>query len=156
MTLTAQSEADSAERCNGALTTELSIKRAPRRGGDEVAEKDKRWPGRIRRICHAKLKLWGLEVLADSMDLVVSELVTNALRYGVGEVGFRLVHSQTEIRIEVDDGSPDRPQVQKPGPNNESGRGLLLVSVVADDWGVSDDGTRTWCTLTVPLAGDKQ
>lgn len=53
---------------------------------------DGRWVGRLRRISAAKLRSWGLYSLMDDVQLLVSELVTNALRYGEdGEIGFRLV-----------------------------------------------------------------
>ncbi len=111
------------------------------------------WVGRLRRISTAKLRLWGLAPLVDDAKLLVSELVTNALRYGEGgEIEFRLVVAGKELLIAVNDGSARRPQLRMVGAaSSETGRGLVLVAGLADDWGVSPDGTTTWCTLS--LAG---
>ncbi|MEC4019208.1 ATP-binding protein [Streptomyces sp. H27-D2] len=129
---------------------EVSLERTSAPGA-EMARDEMLWPGRMRRISHARLCWWGLPHLTDSAGLLLTELVTNAFRYGQGaEVGVRLSRNAEGVRIEVADGSPTRPHVRMSAPDDENGRGMFLVSQVADDWGVSDDGTRTWCTITVP------
>jgi hypothetical protein len=50
----------------------------------------------------------------------------------------------------VDDGSEKRPRLSDVATDSETGRGLFLVDALADRWGVSADGTTTWCTLTLP------
>lgn len=112
------------------------------------------WVGRLRRISAAKLRLWGLESLMDDAKLLLSELVTNALRYGEGRpIEFRLVITRQGLLIAVNDGSPSRPQLSVIGPDSQTGRGLFLVATCADDWGVSQDGTTTWCALFIDGAG---
>ncbi|MFF0698551.1 ATP-binding protein [Streptomyces tendae] len=62
-------------------------------------------------------------------------------------MGVRFYLTDVHVVIEVDDGSPCTPVLRCPGPDDESGRGLLLVQALAEAWGVSPDGTTTWCTL---------
>lgn len=111
------------------------------------------WVGRLRRISAAKLRLWGLAALMDDAQLLISELVTNALRYGEGgQIEFRLVITLQGLLIEVNDGSAQRPRLNVVGASSETGRGLYLVDALADDWGVCPDGTTTWCTLSLAKA----
>jgi anti-sigma regulatory factor (Ser/Thr protein kinase) len=106
------------------------------------------WVGRLRRISATKLCLWGLDSLTDDAKLLISELVTNAIRYGGGqEIEFRLVITLQGVLVAVNDGSPLRPELSVVGVASQTGRGLFLVATFADDWGVSPDGTTTWCTL---------
>jgi anti-sigma regulatory factor (Ser/Thr protein kinase) len=111
------------------------------------------WVGNLRRIGAHRLSAHGLSSLVDNAELLISELVTNALQHGAGErIVFHLVITVDMVMIEVDDGSPCRPVVRSAGDFEESGRGMLLVSALADSWGVSPDGTRTWCTLATPAS----
>jgi hypothetical protein len=72
-------------------------------------------------------------------------------RYGETEdVSFSLSYWHDEVRIEVADGTPGRPQVKRPTADEESGRGMLIVEALAEDWGTSEDGALTWCTIAVP------
>lgn len=110
--------------------------------------------GQMRRITRAQLRDWDLTTLADDATLAVSELVTNAVRHGKGRpVGLRVRRSAEELRIEVTDGSPTPARMRSAGAADEDGRGLLLVSAVAKEWGVSSDGTMTWCSLAIPEGG---
>lgn len=107
--------------------------------------------GRLRRIAAAKLALWGVRALSDDALLLISELVTNGFRYGAGKhIAFRLALAKDVLVVEVDDRSPSRPVLREARPDAESGRGLFLVDALASAWGVSEDGTRTWCALEVP------
>jgi anti-sigma regulatory factor (Ser/Thr protein kinase) len=106
----------------------------------------------MRRIVRAKLRAWHRDAFIDSAELLVTELTTNALQYGqAADVGVRLVLTATHIGIEVDDGTPCPPCPRAADPLDENGRGLPLVAALSDAWGVSPDGTRTWCTLTTTL-----
>lgn len=117
----------------------------------EMSDKDRLWPGRVRRTGREQLRTWGLDILCEPVELCLSELVTNAMRYGRGPIlGVRLYRTASCLVIEVTDGSPDRPVLSAAGPYEESGRGLALVAAIAESWGVSDDGTCTWCRLSVP------
>jgi anti-sigma regulatory factor (Ser/Thr protein kinase) len=129
----------------------LRIMRAPRAAGNAMPAHEGMWVGRLRRIATAKLRHWVLESLIDPAQLLISELVTNALRYGSGpEIAFRFILATDVLVIEVDDGSSHTPQVRQPAPEDESGRGMVLVSSIATDWGVSPDGSVTWCSLAIP------
>lgn len=104
---------------------------------------------RLRHLGATHLRRWGLGARVETAELLISELVTNAVRYGEAEeLGFSLFHQKGEVHIEVSDGAPGRPKVGHPAPGEESGRGMLIVDALADDWGTSQDGTRTWCKLT--------
>lgn len=131
----------------------LRISSAAATGGALERDPDGQWVGRLRRISAAKLRLWGLAPLMDDAKLLISELVTNALRYGEGgEIEFRLVITRQGLLIAVNDGSAHRPRLNVAGASSETGRGLFLVAAVADDWGVCPDGTTTWCTLSLARA----
>jgi anti-sigma regulatory factor (Ser/Thr protein kinase) len=107
--------------------------------------------GQMRRITRAQLRHWDLMMLTDDATLVVSELVTNAIKHGKGQpVGLRVLHSAYELRIEVTDGTPTPARLRSAGMADENGRGLLLVAAVAKEWGASTDGTMTWCSLAIP------
>ncbi|MCS0638339.1 ATP-binding protein [Streptomyces sp. LP05-1] len=105
----------------------------------------------MRRMTATTLDCAGLvdPGVVDVVQLLVSELVTNAVRHGKGGlVGFCLRYDAAdEVRIEVDDHSTGRPVVRHPGPDSESGRGMLLVKTLALAWGRT--GSCTWCTVPV-------
>jgi anti-sigma regulatory factor (Ser/Thr protein kinase) len=90
---------------------------------------------------HARLVLreWGLAVLSDDTELLVSELVTNGVRasraMGQAAVRMWLVSDLRQIVIFVWDASPLSPARADPGADAESGRGLLLVEALSDRWG---------------------
>ncbi|WP_435127741.1 ATP-binding protein [Actinacidiphila sp. bgisy144] len=111
------------------------------------------WAGALRRIGAKKLAACGLAALVDDAQLLISELVTNALQHGAGhQLVFHLAIGTDEIVMAVSDGSPEHPTVRRAGAEEENGRGMFLVDALADAWGVSPDGTSTWCLLTVPEA----
>lgn len=97
-------------------------------------------------------------VVLEDVALVVSELVTNAIMHGDGEIQLRLQVDSGSIVVGVQDTGANRPQVPADGAGNESGRGMTLVAAVAQDWGVRalGDGKEVWCVLgpDVP-AGDR-
>ncbi|MFE1957303.1 ATP-binding protein [Streptomyces sp. NPDC059479] len=122
--------------------------------GRAMSTRDRRWPGKIRRINHAYLRQWRLEYIADDVDLLLSELVTNAIAYGDGpSVHVRVSLGCGVLRIEVYDGSSTAPQSRTAGEDQESGRGLIIVDAIVAEhggtWGVSSEGMTTWCE--VPL-----
>ncbi|MCD0481496.1 SpoIIE family protein phosphatase [Streptacidiphilus sp. ASG 303] len=121
--------------------------------------------GRVRRQLRAALHRWGVGDLADTAELLVSELVTNALVHTdhgavlaatlvtpAGGTPGRTPPHGTRLRVEVRDGASQRPRARTPGEHAASGRGLLLVQALADDWGVQPrgDGKATWFELVRP------
>ncbi|MFE2034290.1 ATP-binding protein [Streptomyces scopuliridis] len=129
----------------------LAIERECPVADGEVPSSTAVWVGRLRRIGRAKLNVWGLSALADDAELLISELVTNGFKHGTErQIIFRLVIGVDVVVLEVDDGSPALPQLRDAGPDAINGRGLFIVDALAASWGVSSDGTRTWCALKVP------
>ncbi|MEU7644832.1 ATP-binding protein [Streptomyces huasconensis] len=125
----------------------FTIQLDPRAPGTDVPRSEAVWVGHFRRISMDKLNLWGMSpVLAENAMLVISELATNALRYGI-VLGFRLIITTDAIAIVVTDGTVSTPQVHKASAEEEHGRGMYLVETFATQWGVSPDGMATWCIL---------
>lgn len=105
----------------------------------------------MRRITAAFLRKWDVcGQLAENIVLAVSELVTNAIQHGHGEVRLRVRYAAGELRIEVTDGNPEPAKLRTVGDDEVSGRGLFLIAVLSQDWDVSDDGKTIWCIFRVP------
>lgn len=151
MGLYAGTPADALPEVRQALV--LNIPREDLMDSGEVPKATAVRVGRVRVIAAAKLRLWGLSALTDDTLLLISELLTNGLRYGASrQIVFRLVLSARLLVVEVDDSSSARPVIREATPDAVRGRGLILVDALAGAWGVSEDGTRTWCALAVPTA----
>ncbi|MFI2762709.1 SpoIIE family protein phosphatase [Streptomyces echinatus] len=105
----------------------------------------------MRAAVSAKLEEWGLSELGFGMELVLSELITNAIRYGSDPVHVRLIHDRTLV-CEVADGSSTSPHLRYAATTDEGGRGLFLVSQLAERWGTryTPHGKVIWAELTVP------
>ncbi|GAU71223.1 putative protein kinase/phosphatase [Streptomyces sp. NBRC 110611] len=87
-----------------------------------------------RAVVTGQLERWGLADLAFTTELVVSELVTNAIRYAAGPIQLRLIRGQNLI-CEVSDGSSTSPYLRHSRTTDEGGRGLFLISQFTDHWG---------------------
>ncbi|WP_082526930.1 SpoIIE family protein phosphatase [Kitasatospora sp. MBT63] len=98
---------------------------------------------------------WGLDDLVDNARLLVSEVLTNAVRHGRGPVRLQIRRTTREVTVEVVDDCPTLPQPRMAADDEESGRGLLLVDSLADDWGVrpTDEGKTTWFTFGLRPGG---
>ncbi|WP_327319019.1 SpoIIE family protein phosphatase [Streptomyces sp. NBC_01235] len=123
---------------------------------DDVAEwrlrLDPAEVGRARAVVREQLHDWGLTKLADAAELMVSELVTNALRHSQRRpVALRLVRGDT-LLCEVDDDDHELPTLLSAGAGDEVGRGLRVVSTLAREWGTSRTGAgkSVWFELTLP------
>ena len=83
---------------------------------------------------------------ADAVELLVSEVATNALVHGAGDVRVRVLPRDGVVRVEVDDDSPVLPVARSAGPTAEGGRGLALVTALSSSWGVvpRDEGKTVW------------
>jgi serine phosphatase RsbU (regulator of sigma subunit)/anti-sigma regulatory factor (Ser/Thr protein kinase) len=107
---------------------------------------------RARAVVREQLHDWGLARLAGTAELLVSELVTNAVRHSRSRpVELRLVRGDT-LLCEVDDDDHELPTLMSAGPGDEEGRGLHVVSTLAREWGTSRTGTgkTVWFELTLP------
>ncbi|NEC89844.1 SpoIIE family protein phosphatase [Streptomyces sp. SID12501] len=108
--------------------------------------------GRARAVVREQLHDWGLARLVDIAELLVSELVTNAVRHSHGHpVELRLVRGET-LLCEVDDDDHTLPTLLSAEPMAEAGRGLRVVSTLAREWGASRTGAgkTVWFELTLP------
>ncbi|WP_217207564.1 SpoIIE family protein phosphatase [Streptomyces sp. AC550_RSS872] len=96
---------------------------------------------RARRLAADQLAAWQLEEAGFVTELVVSELVTNALRYGRRPVRLRLIHEGRTLISEVFDSSSTAPHLRRARIFDEGGRGLLLVGQLAQRWGTRHEAT---------------
>ncbi|MFJ9811996.1 SpoIIE family protein phosphatase [Streptomyces sp. NPDC101158] len=105
-------------------------------------------PGRARRLARRALARWDLEELTDSVELLISEVVTNAVRYAERPVTLRLLRTDV-LRCEVGDDSPQLPRQRRARETDESGRGLFLVNRLARRWGATrlSGGKVVWFEL---------
>ena len=118
---------------------------------------------------------WGLDVLIETTELVVSELTTNVVQAVTGTDGslrydaegklpllwVRLLSDHFRIMVEVWDNLPPAigtPVVRHPGPDEESGRGLEMIDALSEDWGWESvpgwKGKRVWAVLLAPQYQD--
>jgi PAS domain S-box-containing protein len=93
-----------------------------------------------RELARKTLVTWGLNDLIDTVELLVSELVTNALRYGAGDIGLRLIRAGS-LLCEVRDDGHELPTLRHAELTDENGRGLQLVAALSERWGTQR--TRT-------------
>ncbi|MFC5885977.1 SpoIIE family protein phosphatase [Kitasatospora sp. CM 4170] len=94
---------------------------------------------RARRLVRATLAEWGVEELTDTAELLVSELVTNSVRYASAPIGVRLTLGET-LLVEISDPLPDPPRERHAAEADEGGRGLELVRRLALRWGARAEG----------------
>ncbi|MFE9438915.1 SpoIIE family protein phosphatase [Streptomyces sp. NPDC006602] len=135
----------------------LLMARTRRLGADQVASwelpADPAVVADARKAASRRLSDWGLDELAFTTELVVSELVTNAIRHAIGSIRLRLIMDRTLI-CEVFDGGATAPHLRHPRTTDEGGRGLLLVSQFAQRWGTRflPEGKVIWAeqSLTYP------
>ncbi len=105
--------------------------------------------GQARRFARQALEQLGCEELAETVQLLVSELVVNAVLHAASPARLSLSIVDERLRVEVADQDPALPQVQAFAPSAASGRGLLILDSLADDWGVeaSAQGKTVWFAL---------
>ncbi|MFF7212518.1 ATP-binding protein [Streptomyces sp. NPDC008238] len=100
----------------------------------------------VRRLLREALRSWGVPDLADTAELLTTELVTNALRHtdrGAVLTVTLQPGAARRLRVEVRDFTTRHPRLRAPSDRRTSGRGLLLVQSLADAWGVRPDGDGT-------------
>ncbi|MFE8949351.1 SpoIIE family protein phosphatase [Streptomyces sp. NPDC007856] len=112
---------------------------------------------RARTLAARQLTQWGLEHLAESTELIISELFTNAVTHGNGDcnsdrtIGLRLIRHEM-LTCEVSDASHSHPLVRHPRSTDEHGRGLFLVTQLSRRWGTRHipDGKIIWADQQLP------
>jgi anti-sigma regulatory factor (Ser/Thr protein kinase) len=117
-----------------------------------------------RRVLRHMLHEWQLESMADSVALLASELVTNAVEVSAGRtgrdhgklpmIGLAIRLTAAGLVLEVWDASPLRPVPQEADTAADGGRGLSLIDALADSWGhrAADGGKIVWCEVAIPSA----
>jgi anti-sigma regulatory factor (Ser/Thr protein kinase) len=126
----------------------------------------RRWRQTARSVGHARAALrtalagWGLGCIEDAASLVLSELLTNAVRHGRvpgREIETRYIPTSDGLRIEVHDASEVRPLMAMSGEDATGGWGLPVVDVLAERWGVTSrngPGKFVWAELTARALHD--
>ncbi len=98
-------------------------------------------PRESRRFVSKQLDLWGLQQCADSVVLLVSELVTNALLHARTDMTVSMARgADSTILLEVTDGSPALPAQRRYSEYAGTGRGLNMVATMSARWGVRAEG----------------
>lgn len=128
----------------------------PRGGGPlrlRLTPGDPEGPAMARHLIRAAVAAWGAGDRADEIELAADELMTNVLVHtdGGGHVNVRLT-PEGRIRVDVEDSSSALPHRREAGDWAVSGRGLLLVDRLAEEWGVEPrgGGKCVWCEFAVP------
>ncbi|MFD9433617.1 SpoIIE family protein phosphatase [Streptomyces sp. NPDC060002] len=113
---------------------------------------------RIRAEATRRLESWGLGEAAFTTELILSELVTNAIRYGASPISLRLLRDRDSLICEVADGTSTSPHLRRAAFTDEGGRGLFLVAQMSRRWGTryTDRGKIIWAeqALAAGAAGD--
>ncbi|WP_189295180.1 ATP-binding SpoIIE family protein phosphatase, partial [Streptomyces albospinus] len=119
--------------------------------GDWSLAPEARSVARARELARDQLTDWGLQGLVDTTELLVSELVTNALRHGHGEIRLRLLLDRTLV-CEVWDADLAQPRRRRARDTDEGGRGLQLVGLLSERWGSrrTPRGKTVWFELALP------
>ncbi|MEV1066798.1 SpoIIE family protein phosphatase [Streptomyces sp. NPDC050263] len=123
-----------------------------------VASGDPEALSEARHMIRAAVRAWGVRDRSDEIELVADELITNALMHteGAAIVTLRaLTGGERRLRVEVEDSSSALPRRREAGESGVLGRGLLLVDLLADAWGVEarGGGKCVWCEFVAPDRG---
>ncbi|MFB6549465.1 SpoIIE family protein phosphatase [Streptomyces sp. NPDC056405] len=102
-----------------------------------------------------QLNRWGLDDMAFTTEVIISELVTNSIRYAGGPVDLRLIRD-TSLICEVTDPGNSQPRLRRAATTDEGGRGLFLVAQLSSRWGSRylDVGKTVWAEQVLPESGD--
>lgn len=105
--------------------------------------------GQARRMTRQLLSSLGLSEHSDVAELLVSELVTNALTHGEGPIRLYLLRRHGTLRFAVSDHCDNGPQIRPLSPDSERGRGMRLLETLARGWGVQPmgRGKTVWAEL---------
>ncbi|MEU6086479.1 SpoIIE family protein phosphatase [Streptomyces sp. NPDC047085] len=141
----------------------LLVARTRRLGPDQVAEwevpRDPAAVAPVRSACARRLAEWGLEQVAFTAELILSELITNAVRYGAEPITVRMLRTRPPgspdagtLIFEVADGSSTSPRLRRAKVTDEGGRGLFLVARFSERWGTryTPTGKVIWAERPLP------
>jgi len=93
--------------------------------------------------------------IVEAVELMVSELATNCIRHERTSFHITILGSTQEVRVEVTDSGSGTPTMRSPGPDEPSGRGLQIVDMLSDSWGVEPEhpaGKTVWFTMPAATA----
>ena len=109
--------------------------------------------GEVRASAMRRLSGWGLDETAFAAELILSELITNAIRHGTGPIRVRLLYGRTLI-CEVSDASNTAPHLRRAASTDEGGRGLFLVAQLSQSWGTRylPEGKVIWAECGLDAA----
>ncbi|OUC94189.1 SpoIIE family protein phosphatase [Streptomyces swartbergensis] len=109
--------------------------------------------GDVRASAMRRLSDWGLDETAFAAELILSELITNAIRHGTGPIRVRLLYGRTLI-CEVSDASNTAPHLRRAASTDEGGRGLFLVAQLSQSWGTRylAEGKVIWAECELDAA----
>ncbi|MFI1760821.1 SpoIIE family protein phosphatase [Streptomyces sp. NPDC020800] len=133
----------------------LLLVRTRRLGADHVTDlelpPDPAVVAQARTLTERQLATWGMSELSFTAALVVSELVTNGIRYATGPVMLRLIRDRF-LLCEVSDNAHTAPHLRRARRDDEGGRGLFLVAQVSQRWGTryTSSGKTIWAELAIP------
>ncbi|MFG3288556.1 SpoIIE family protein phosphatase [Streptomyces sp. NPDC048179] len=133
----------------------LIVARTRALGADRIAEwqvpADPAAVSEVRAKVTRRLAEWDLDELSFTTELILSELVTNAIRHGRAPIGVRLLRDRTLI-CEVSDASTTSPHLRYAASTDEGGRGLFLVAQLAERWGTryTPAGKVIWAEQPLP------
>jgi serine phosphatase RsbU (regulator of sigma subunit)/PAS domain-containing protein len=141
----------------------LLVARTRRLGPDQVAEwevpRDPAAVAPVRNACARRLTEWGLEQVVFTAELILSELITNAVRYGAEPITVRMLRTRPPgspdagtLIFEVADGSSTSPRLRRAKVTDEGGRGLFLVARFSERWGTryTPTGKVIWAERPLP------
>ncbi|WP_189956721.1 SpoIIE family protein phosphatase [Streptomyces alanosinicus] len=136
---------------DAALLLARTLALDPRHVADWDVEPDTAQVPHARKFAVDQVDVWGLEEMSFVTELVVSELVTNAIRYGEPPIRLRLIRD-TSLICEVSDASNTAPHLRRARAFDEGGRGLLLVAQLTQGWGTrhTTEGKTIWCAQPLP------
>ncbi|WP_234389016.1 MULTISPECIES: SpoIIE family protein phosphatase [Streptomyces] len=129
----------------------------PRVAGLHIQRRDLLGARTARSFVHDQLDAWGLQDLSDTLELVASEIVTNALIHAGSDVDVRLRAFEDHLRLEVRDSDSNPPVpsrltlAEEENARAEHGRGLLIVESLVDDWNSSPNGKGKTIALNLPI-----
>jgi len=112
-------------------------------------------PGEARVVVRRRFGDLLAQETMDDVLLVVSELVTNAVLWGAGDVGLHMTFDGRCVSGGVtDSGSAFTPPLLEPDPTRIGGHGLDVVGRVSDDWGLAEDSSRVWFEILAPRGSE--
>jgi anti-sigma regulatory factor (Ser/Thr protein kinase) len=111
-----------------------------------------------RKRASRTLARWGLDEEVLTTEIIVSELVTNAIRHASGPIELRLIRHQDTLSCMVSDGSDIFPQLHRARADEEGGRGLLMVAQLCQRWGTRStaSGKVVWTTQAIAVTVDQE